>query len=123
MSHLIFLKNVRLVAELSLKELAVESCDMLDRNTLRAFHFAGSRIGAVTKAQFVHLRNHRFCPFSSLRTALRKKREGTYPCGYEKHCRAVFASSDTSTATDAGGGIHGLLGSLMRNENSVGILS
>ena len=48
-----------LVFELRRKELAVQAGDMRDGDLLGTFGLAGTRVGAVAEAQFVHLGDHR----------------------------------------------------------------
>lgn len=112
-----------LLRELRLEELAVETGDVVDGDAFWTFHLAGAGVGAVAEAELFHLSDHIPGPFSGLWTALRKESEGTYPCGYKQHRRAVLTRCDASTATNAGGSVHALLSVLVRNEDVVGILS
>ena len=112
----------RLLRELGLEELAVEAGDVVDGDSLRAFHLAGAGVGAAAEAELFHLRNHIPCPFCGLWTALRKESEGTYPCGDEQHRRAVLTGRHASAATNAGGSVHTLLSVLVRDEDVVGVL-
>ena len=91
-------------------------------NTLRALHLAGAGIGAVTKAQLIHLGHHRLGPFLRLRTALRKQRQGTDARSHEKHRRTVLTGRYASTATDARSRIHAFLRTFVGNQDIVGIL-
>ena len=115
--------NVRLVGELSLDELTVEASDVGDRLVLRALSLAGAGVGAVTEAELLHLSHHVLHTASSLYAALRQESELADLGRDEKHSRAVLTSSDTSTAADAGSAVHSLVGSILGDEDSVGILS
>ena len=95
---------------------------MIHGNTLRALHLAGTGVGAVTEAEFIHLGNHRTGAAGSLRTALRKKGEGADTGSHEQHGGTVLTGSYASTATDAGSGIHALFCIVMRDQDVVGIL-
>ena len=59
-----------LVLELRREELAVQTGDMRNGNLLGALGLAGSRVGAVAEAQFVHLGDHRLGAARTLDTAL-----------------------------------------------------
>lgn len=111
-----------LLRELRLEELAVETGDVVDGDSLRALHLAGTGVGAAAEAKLLHLRNHIPGPFGGLWAALRKEGEGADPCGHEQHRRAVLTGGNASSATNASGGVHTLLSILVRDENIVGIL-
>ena len=49
---------MRLISQLCLDELAVEAGDVGDSFALGAYGFAGTGVGAVAKAEFVHLGYH-----------------------------------------------------------------
>ena len=56
-------------------------------------------------------------------TALGKQGELRNLRRYEEHSRAVLTSSDAGATADARCAVHSLVGILLRNEDSVGILS
>ena len=112
-----------LLREFRFEELAVEAGDVVDGYAFWTLHFTGAGVGAVAEAELFHLRDHIPGPFGGLWTALRKEREGTYPCGHKQHRRAVLTRCHAGTATNAGSGIHALLSVLVRDEDVVGILS
>ena len=60
-----------LVLELRREELAVQTGDMRNGNLLGALGLAGSRVGAVAEAQFVHLGDHRLGAASTDRKSTR----------------------------------------------------
>ena len=95
---------------------------MVDGDSLRALHLAGTGVGAATEAELFHLRDHIPGPSGGLWTALRKQSEGTYPCGHEQHRRAVLTGCHASAATNAGSRVHTLLSILVRDKDVVGIL-
>ena len=96
---------------------------MLYGNSLRALKLAGAGVGTASESELIHLSNHGLSPSLCLRTTLRKKCEGTYAGSYKEHCRAVFAGSDTSTATYASSSIHTLLSLVMRDKKGVSVRS
>ena len=114
--------NYLLVVELGLDELAVEAGDVGDRLILRALSLAGTGVGAVSEAQFLHLGHHGLGTLGSLGTALGQQGELAHLTGDEEHGRAVLAGSHTGSASDAGGAVHGLVGILLRDEDGIGIL-
>ncbi len=61
-----------LIAELSRQELAVEACDMSDRDAFGALHLACLGVGTIAEAEFVHLRHHGFSTTGTLYPALRQ---------------------------------------------------
>ena len=91
-------------------------------NTLRALQLACASVGAVTKAQLIHLGHHSLSPALGLGTALRQKSQRAYTRGHKQHGGAVLTSSNTSAATNAGRCIHTLLGPVVRDKDIVGIL-
>ena len=111
-----------LLRELCLKELTVETGDVLDGDAFWTFHLAGAGVGTVAEAELFHLCDHIPGPSGSLWTTLREQGEGTYPCGHKQHRRAVFTGCNTGTTTYAGGSVHALLSVLVRDKNVVGIL-
>ena len=112
-----------LVGQFCLDELAVQAGDVGNRLTLRANSLASAGVGAVTKAQFVHLCHHVLGTLGSFYATLGKQSELADLRTDEKHSRTVLTSSHTSTTTDARCAVHGLVGSLLRDEDGVGILS
>ncbi len=64
-----------LFAELGFQVFAVQTSDVRYGYTLGAFHFAGAGIGAVTKAQLIHLGNHRTGPALGFGLSLGKNSE------------------------------------------------
>ena len=64
---------INLIPKLSLEEFAVKTGDVLDRYTLRAFHFACAGVGAASESEFLHLCYHILGPSGGLWTPLGKK--------------------------------------------------
>ena len=112
-----------LVSQLSLEKLAVQAGNIGDRLTLRADSLASTRVGAVAEAQLVHLGHHVLGTLSSLYTALGKQGELANLRADKEHSRTVLTSSDTSTATDARSAVHSLVGSLLGDQDGIGVLS
>ena len=112
-----------LICEFGLYHLAVEAGDVGDGLVLRANSLAGAGVGAVTEAEFVHLGNHVLHTTGCLYTALWEQGELRNLRRYEEHSRAVLTSSDASATADARCAVHSLVGILLRNQDSVGILS
>ena len=94
---------------------------MRDGNLLGAFGLAGTRVGAVAEAQFVHLGDHRLGAARTLDTALGQFGERRHAGGDEEHGRTVLARRGAGSAADAGGGVHRLLGVGLRDRNGVGV--
>ena len=112
-----------LLREFRLQELTVETGDVVNGDSLRAFHLAGARVGTVTETKLLHLRNHIPSPTSGFRLTLRKQSEGADPCGHKQHCGTVLTGRHAGTATNAGSRVHALLCILVRDKDVVGILS
>lgn len=112
-----------LVSQLSLEELAVQAGNIGDRLALRADCLASTSVGAVAEAQLVHLSQHVLGTLGSLYTALGKQGELANLRADKEHSRTVLTSSDTSTATDARSAVHGLVGSLLGDQDGIGVLS
>ena len=70
--------RVGLVGELCFDELAVEASNVGDGLALGANGLAGTCVGTVTEAQFVHLGNHCLGTACSLYLALRQESELAY---------------------------------------------
>ena len=114
---------MQLVSELSLDHLAVEASDVGDGLVLRADGLAGASVSAVTKAEFVHLGDHVFHATCSLYATLGKQGELRNLRRYEEHSRTVLTSSNASATADARCAVHSLVGILLRNQDSISILS
>ena len=113
---------VRLVCQLCLDELAVEAGNVGDGFAFWAYGFASTGVGAVAKAEFVHLGHHCLGTTGCLYATLWKEGELRHLRGDEEHGRAVLAGCHAGTASDAGGAVHGLVGIFLRDEDGVGIL-
>ena len=112
-----------LLREFRLQELTVETGDVVDGDSLRALHLAGTGVRAATEAELFHLRDHIPGPSGGLWTALRKQSEGADPCGHEQHCGTVLTGRHAGAATNAGSRVHALLSILVRDKDVVCILS
>ena len=112
-----------LICQFCLDHLAVQAGDVGDGLVLRADSLAGAGVGAVTEAEFVHLGDHVLHTTGSLYATLGKQGELRDLAGYEEHGRTVLTSSDASATADARSAVHSLVGILLRNQDSVGILS
>ena len=66
---------VRLISELCLNHLAVQTRDVRDGLVLRADSLAGTGVGAVAEAQLIHLSYHVLHTTGSLYATLRKQGE------------------------------------------------
>ena len=64
-----------LISQLGLYHLAVQASDVGDSLVLRADSLAGASVGAVTKAELVHLGDHVLHTTGSLYAALGKQSE------------------------------------------------
>ena len=111
-----------LVGQLSLDELAVQAGDVGDGLALGADGFAGTGVGAVAEAEFVHLGYHGLGTAGSLDAALRKESELRDLRADKEHGRAVLAGSHTGTTADAAGAVHGLVSIFLGDEDGIGIL-
>ena len=114
---------VRLVGEFSLDHLAIQTSDIGDGLVLRADGLAGASVGAVTEAELVHLGDHVLHTTGSLYAALRKQGELANLRQYEEHSRTVLTCSDASATTDARSTVHSLVSILLRNQDSISVLS
>ena len=112
-----------LIAKFSLNELAVQACDVGDGFALGADGLAGTGVGAVAEAQFVHLGHHVLGTTGSFYATLGKQGELADLRADEQHGRTVLTCSYAGTATDAAGAVHCLVGILLGNKDGVGILS
>ena len=114
---------MRLVFELSANVFAVHASDVAEADVLRAFSSASTSVGTVAEAEFVHLRNHSLSAASCFSLALRKEGELANLSRNEQHSRTVFTSSNAATATDASSRVHCFVGNVLRDCDSVGVLS
>ncbi len=82
-------------------ELAVHAADVVELDVLGAFSGAGTGVGAVAEAEFVHLCYH--CAYTTvfLYFTLWEQCELADLGADEEHCRAILAGSDTCAAADA----------------------
>ena len=110
-----------LVLEFGRQELAVQTSNVRDRDGLGALGLAGTRVGAVTESELVHLGNHGLGTACCFDAALRELRQRRYACGYEQHCRTVLAGCCAGSATDTCGSVHTLVGIGLRDGYCVGI--
>ena len=110
-----------LFRNLGIDELAVETGDIAQRNALGAFGCAGTGVGAVAEAEFVHLVDHGAGAAGTFNLSLWQEGELAYLGADEEHCRAVFAGCHAGAATDAGSGVHGDVGNFLGDRKAVGI--
>ena len=92
------------------------------RNTLRAFQFASTGIGAVAESQFIHLLDHCAGALGSLNLTLGQESQRTHTGCDEEHCRSVLAGCHTGATSDTGRCIHAFLSHIMADKDIVGIL-
>ena len=119
----LIIRYIPLVGELGLDHLAVQASDVGDGLVLRADSLTSTSVGAVTEAELVHLGDHVLHSTGSLYATLRKQGKLRNLRRYEEHGRTVLASSDASATADARCAVHSLVSILLRNQDSVGILS
>ena len=119
----LIIRYIPLVGELGLDHLAVQASDVGDGLVLRADSLASTSVGAVTEAKLVHLGDHVLHTTSSFYATLGKQGELRNLAGYKEHGRTVLTSSYASATADARCAVHSLVGILLGNEDSVGILS
>ena len=101
--------------------LTVHARDVLPLDLLGAFGLAGVGVGATTKAQFVHLDDHVTHTVECLHPALWQQIEVADLGTDKEHGAGVLARRHAGSAPDAGGGIHRLVGDMLRNGYRVGI--
>lgn len=101
--------------------LTVEAGDVLAFDLLGALRLAGEGVGAATEAQLIHLADHLAHTVGRLGLALRQQAEVADLGGDEQHGAGVLARRHTGTAADAGGGIHRLVGLMLRNQDGIGV--
>ncbi len=104
------------------QEFPVETCYVLNADTLRTLQFACSGIGTVTESELVHFGNHVSRPLGCFRSSLGKECKRTYAGCYEEHRRTVLTGGDTCSAAYASRSIHALFCLVMANENCIRIL-
>ncbi len=115
----------RSVATVAAKELAnplaVETGDVLPFDFLGAFGFASVGVGAGTETEFIHFHDH--LPYAVCRFDFPLGEQGKVADlgTHKEHGRSILASSHAGSATDAGSGIHGLVGFVFGNGDGVGI--
>ena len=113
------------VATVAAKELAdpltVETGDVLPLDFLGAFSLAGVGVGAGAESELVHLHDHLPDAVGSLDFALREQGKVADLGTDKEHGAGVLTSGHTGSATDTGGGIHGLVGLVFGNGDGVGI--
>ena len=114
--------NRVLVSEFCLYHLAVHASDVGDGLVLRTYCLASTSVGAVTKAELVHLGNHVLHTTCSLYATLWEQSELRNLRRYEQHSRTVLTSCYASATADARCAVHSLVGILLWNQDSVGIL-
>lgn len=100
---LVFLQRF---CNLSGEELSVQASDISDRDTFRAFCFAGEGVRAVTEAEFVHSCHHLLYSVAGFDLTLREESELRDLGRDEEHGATVLTCCDTSAAADTLGGIH-----------------
>ena len=116
-------RNDGLVSQLSLQELTVQAGDVSDRLVLRTNCLASTSVCTVTESELIHACNHLLSTGSSLYTTLWEKCQLVNLLADEENSRTILTCSNTSTATDTCSAIHCLVCILLRNQDSVGILS
>ena len=109
------------IGELGLNELAVETGDVAQRDVLGALGGAGTGVGTVTEADFVHLADHGAGTTGTLHLTLGQEGELAYLGCDEEHGGAVLAGCNACAATDAGSGVHSLVSDLLGDGEVVGI--
>ena len=101
--------------------LPVEARDILPLDEFRTFGFAGVGVGAVAKAQFVHLADHFPDAVGGLHATLGQQSQMADLGSHKQHGTGILAGRNTGTATDAGGSVHGHVGIVFRDGNHVGV--
>ena len=109
------------IAQLSADELTVEAGNVGDAHTLGALGLAGTGVGAGTKAQLVHFRQHGLGAALGFHLALRQESKLAHLGADEQHGRAVLAGSNAGTTADAGSSIHSFVGLLLGDGDGIGI--
>ena len=110
-----------LLRELGVDKFTVKTGDVAQRHVLGALCGAGTGVGAVTEAEFVHLANHGAGAAGALNLTLGKESELAYLGRYEEHRGTVLAGGNAGAAADAGRGVHGLIGNFLRDGEVVGV--
>ena len=111
-----------LLAEAGLQILPVQAGNVVDGDVLGALHLAGAGVGAVAKAQFVHLGHHGAGTAGGFRTALRQQGQGAYTGSHKQHGGTVLTGGNTGAATYAGRCVHGQFSVIVRDKDVVAIL-
>ena len=111
------------VGKLSLEVFAVKACYVGYAFALWTNSLACTSVCAVTESQIVHLGYHSLCALGCLWTALWQKSNLTHLVTYEYHYITVLSCFHASTTSDTCSAVHSLVGILLRNKDSVGVLS
>ena len=111
-----------LLRELGVDKFTVKTGDVAQRHVLGALCGAGTGVGAVAEAEFVHLAYHGAGTTFALDLALGQECKLAHLGRNEEHGRAVLAGSHTCTATDTCSGVHGGIGDFLADRYVVGIL-
>ena len=110
-----------LFGELGDDEFAVEAGDVAQGDVLGTFGGAGTGVGTVAEAEFVHLLDHGARTTATFYLTLGQEGKLADLGRDEEHGRAVLAGSDAGAAADAGGRVHGHVGDLFRDGGVVGV--
>src|SRR5690606_10834600 len=110
-----------LLGERGLQVLAVQPCDVLQADVLGALHLAGADVAAVAEALLVHLLHHGQRTPLGLGAALGQQGQLAHLGGHKEHGAAVGAGGHAGAAADAGGGVEGLVGGVLRNGDRVAV--
>ena len=101
--------------------LPVKARDVLTFDELGTFGFACVGVGAVAKAQFVHLADHFPDTVGGFHATLRQQSQMADLSPDKQHGAGILASRHAGTASDARGCIHGHVGGMFRDGNHIGI--
>ena len=113
--------SLSLFSAFGFDKLAVETGDIAQRNVFGALGGAGTGVGAVAEAEFVHTANHGAGATFAFNLTLGEECKLAYLGRNEEHCRTIFAGCHAGAAADAGSGVHGDVGNVLRDRSCVGI--
>ena len=101
--------------------MTIEPRNVLPLDEFRTLGLAGVSVGAIAKAQFIHLGDHLLYSVGSLDFTLGQQSQMANLGTDKQHGAGIFASRHTSAAADARSRIHGHVGLVLWNRNRIGI--
>ncbi len=115
--------EIRVLEKLRAEEFPVQEGDVVNRDQLGAFDFAGVRIGAGAEAFGVHLGNHGENALFALRLPLWHFGEMRYFRSCKEHRRSIFTCRYAGAALNAGRRLESGFRQVFRNRERIRLWS